>query len=65
MSLLTLLVVIICAGVLVYCINRWVPMSPPFKSILVIVAVIVIGLLVLNAFGVIDALSGVRVPRVR
>lgn len=64
MSLLTLLLVILCAGVLVYCINRWIPMSQPFKSLLVIVAVVVVGLLVLNAFGVIDALRGVRVPRV-
>ena len=65
MSLLTLFLVLICIGVVVYCIHRFIPMAPPIKNLITIVAVVVCALLVLNAFGIIDALRGVQVPRVR
>ena len=64
MSLLSLILIIVLLGVLVYFINRFVPMDSRFKGLVVIVAVVVAALLVLQAFGILDALSGVRVPRV-
>jgi cytochrome c biogenesis protein CcdA len=64
MSLLGLFLVLILIGVVVYCIVRFIPMDPTIKNIVVIVAVIVCTLMALQAFGVLDALRGVQVPRV-
>lgn len=64
MSLLTLLLVVVLLGVLAYVIGRLPWVAPPFKGIAIVVCIIIAGFLVLNAFGVLDALSGVRVPRV-
>jgi Co/Zn/Cd efflux system component len=65
MSLLALFLIIVVVGVVVYCIHRFIPMAPPFKNIITIVAVIVVALLVLSAFGVLDAIRDVPVPRVK
>lgn len=63
MSLLTLLVIIILVGVAVYVIYRTPFIAQPFKSIAMIVALVVVGLLVLQAFGVLDSLRSISVPR--
>ena len=65
MSILTLFLILICIGVVVYCITRFIPMQPAIKNVVVVVAVIVCVWLALDAFGIIDAIRGVRVPRVR
>jgi hypothetical protein len=64
MSLLTLLVIIVCVGIVMWAIQKASFISPPIKQIALIVCVVVVGLLVLNTFGVIDALRGVKVPQV-
>lgn len=63
MPLLTLIVALVSVGVVLYCINRFVPMDGKIKSILNVVVILVLVVIVLDAFGVIDALRGVRVPR--
>ena len=64
MSLLALLVIIVVVGAIVWLIYRAPFISPPFKTAAMIVALVVVGVLILNAFGVIDALRGVTVPKV-
>ena len=64
MPLLTLVVALVAAGLILYAINRFVPMDGRIKMILNVVVIIVMLVVVLDAFGVIDALRGVRVPRV-
>ena len=63
MPLLTLLIVLIALGVGLYIINQIVPMDSRIKTILSVVVIVVALLIVLDAFGLIDALRGVRVPR--
>ncbi len=61
MSILTIILVIVVVGVLLWALNSFVPMDRKIKSILNIVVVILLILWLLQAFGVIGALSGVRV----
>lgn len=64
MSLLNLIIAIMAVGVLLACINRFVPMEGRIKSVLNIVVILVLVVWCLEAFGVFDALRGVTVPRV-
>lgn len=61
MSILTVILVIVVVGVLLWALNSFVPMDSKIKSILNIVVVILLILWLLQAFGVIGALGGVRV----
>ncbi len=65
MSLLSLIVAVVVVGVALYCINEFVPMESRIKKILNIVVILVLVVWVLAAVGVLDAISGVRVPRVK
>lgn len=51
MSLVSLIVVLVVVGVILYLINRFIPMDKKIKSILNIVVVILVILWLLNAFG--------------
>jgi asparagine N-glycosylation enzyme membrane subunit Stt3 len=60
MPLLTVLIVLIAAGVLLWLVNNFIPMDRKIKNILnVVVVVIVIGWL-LKVFGVFSYLSNIR-----
>jgi hypothetical protein len=48
-------------GVLLYLIETYIPMSPPFKLIIRIIVVIALIVYLANLFGVVD----IPVPRVR
>ena len=61
MSLLTVFVVLIVIGVLLWLINAYLPMDAKVKNILNIVAVIFIILWLLKAFGLLDAIGDVRI----
>jgi hypothetical protein len=61
MSLLTIVVVLIVVGVLLWLINTYIPMDGKIKSILNAVVVIVVVLWLLQAFGLIGSLNAVRV----
>lgn len=61
MSILTILLVIIVVGILLWAVNSFLPMDPKVKSILNIVVVILLVLWLLQAFGLINVLRGVRV----
>ena len=61
MSVLTILVVLVVAGVILYLINRYIPMDGTIKSILNIVVVILIIVWLLRVFGIMGSLSSIKV----
>lgn len=62
MSLITIVLVLIVVGVLLWLINTYIPMASPIKTILNLVVIIAVVLWVLAAFGVI---SGVHIPSLK
>ncbi len=63
MPLLSLIVALAAAGIILYCINRFVPMDGKIKTLLNVIVIVVLVVYTLQAFGVIDAMRGIRVPR--
>ena len=61
MSLLSIIIVLIVVGVLLWLINTSIPMDGKIKGILNAVVVIVVVLWLLQAFGVIGSLNTVHV----
>lgn len=63
MPLVQLVLVLIVVGVLLWLINRFVPMQGSIKSILNAVVVIAVVLWLLNVFGLVTSLSKIHVGR--
>ena len=61
MPILTIIIVLIVAGVILWLINRYIPMQQTIKNILNAVVVIVIVIWLLKIFGVLDSLKHLRV----
>jgi len=61
MPLLTILIIIIVAGVLLWLVNSYIPMDRKIKSILNIVVVIVLIIWLLKAFGAFEYLRNIQV----
>lgn len=61
MPLLTILIVVIVVGVLLWLVNTYLPMDRKIKSILNAVVVIVLVIWLLQAFGLLDSLKNVKV----
>lgn len=61
MSLLTVLIVLVLVGVVLWLINQYVPMQPSVKKILNIVVIIVLIIYLLRAFGVLNFLQEVKI----
>lgn len=61
MPLLTILLVLIVVGVLLWLINNYIPMDRKIKNILNVVVVIIVILWLLKAFGLLDSIKGIRV----
>lgn len=61
MSLITVVITLVIAGVALWGINAYVPMAKPVKTILNVVVVIVLCLWLLQSFGVIGSIGSVRV----
>ena len=61
MSLTTVLITLIIAGVLLWLVNSYIPMDGKIKRILNVVVVIVLVLWLLRAFGLLDSLQNVRI----
>jgi hypothetical protein len=60
MSLITIVITLIIAGVLLWLVNTYIPMDGKIKKILNIVVVVVVVLWLLNVFGVLGHLGNVR-----
>ena len=63
MSLVTLIIVLVVVGVVLWLINSYIPMQATIKKILNVVVIIVVILWLLSAFGVIGSLDTIRIGR--
>jgi hypothetical protein len=63
MPLIQFVMALITVGVLLWLVNRYIPMASPIKSILNAVVVIGVVLWVLDVFGFMHTISGLRVGR--
>jgi len=61
MPLLTIVLVLIVAGVLLWLINTYIPMDRKIKGLLNAVVVIILVIWLLRAFGVLDSLKHIKV----
>ena len=65
MPLLTIVLVLIVVGVLLWLINTYIPMAGGIKSLLNIVVFVVVLIWLLQIFGLVGPLRGVRIPPLR
>jgi hypothetical protein len=63
MPLVTLVVVLIVVGVLLWLVNSYIPMDSKIKSILNVVVVIAVVLWLLQAFGILGSLNNIHIGR--
>ena len=63
MPLVTLVIVLIVVGVLLWLVNTYIPMDGKIKSILNAVVVIAVVLWLLSVFGILDHLSTFRIGK--
>ena len=63
MPLLKVIVTLIVVGILLWLVNRFIPMAASIRSILNAVVVIVVVLWLLNIFGLLAFLSNIHVGR--
>ena len=61
MPLIDLVIVLIVVGVLLWLVNNYIPMDGKIKGILNAIVVIAVILWLLQVFGVLGSLSGIRV----
>ena len=61
MPLLTILIVLVVAGLILWLVNTYIPIDRKIKSILNIVIVIVVIIWLLRIFGVLDFLKDISV----
>ena len=61
MSLISLVVVLIVVGVLLWLVNTYIPMDGKIKNIINVVVVIAVVLWLLNVFGLFSGLQDIRI----
>jgi undecaprenyl pyrophosphate phosphatase UppP len=61
MPLMNVVISLIVVGVLLWLVNTYIPMDAKIKSILNIVVVIAVVIWLLQAFGLLGALNGIRI----
>jgi hypothetical protein len=61
MPILTIVIVIVVAGVILWLINSYIPMQKTIKGILNAVVIIILVIWLLNVFGVLDNLQNIRI----
>jgi hypothetical protein len=61
MPLLTIVLVLIIVGVLLWIVNTYIPMASSIKTILNVVVVIAVIIWLLQALGVLGSLGGIRI----
>ena len=54
MSLVTIIVVLVVIGLVLYLINTYIPMARPVKTVLNVIVVLMLCLWLLNAFGIVN-----------
>ena len=61
MPILTVLLVILVAGVILWLVNSYIPMQRTIKTILNVVVIIILVIWLLKVFGVLDNLQNVNI----
>lgn len=61
MPLINIIVSLVVVGVALWAINTYIPMAKPVKTILNVVVVAVICLWLLQSFGILGSINGIRV----
>lgn len=61
MDLISLVLVLVVVGVLLWLLNTYVPMDAKIKKIINIVVVVVVVIWLLQAFGLIDSMRAIRI----
>ena len=65
MSLANIVVVLVVTGLIMWLINTYIPMASAIKSLLNIVVFVVVLVWILQGVGIIGAIPGVTMPRLR
>ena len=65
MTLANIVVVLVVTGLVMWLINTYIPMANAIKSLLNVVVFIVVLVWVLQGIGIIGAIPGVTMPRLR
>lgn len=60
MSILTIIVLLVVVGVILWLVNSYIPMQPVIKKILNVVIVIIVIVWLLNVFGVLGSLKSIH-----
>ncbi|MEO7027447.1 MAG: Thivi_2564 family membrane protein [Caulobacteraceae bacterium] len=63
MSLITVLIVLVVVGVLLWLVNTYIPMQGTIKSILNVVIVIAVVLWLLQGFGLLGSLNAIHIGK--
>ena len=61
MSLISLIIIIVAIGVILWAVNTYIPMEPNIKKLLNVVVIVVLVLWVLSAIGLLPELASIRV----
>ena len=61
MSLISLVLVLVVVGVLLWLIQTYIPMDPTIKRIILIVVIVAVVIWLLSAFGLLDGLNSIRI----
>jgi hypothetical protein len=54
MPILTIIIVLVVFGLVLYLIENYVPMSPPIKTVIRVVVILALCIWLLNAFGIVN-----------
>lgn len=65
MSLVNIVVILVVVGLVMWLINTYIPMAGAIKSLLNIVVFVVVLVWVLQTFGLIGAIPGLKMPPLR
>lgn len=65
MNLANIVVVLVVTGLIMWLINTYIPMAGAIKSLLNVIVFIVVLVWVLQGVGIIGAIPGVTMPRLR
>jgi len=63
MTLLNIVVILAVVGLVLWLINTFIPMAGGIKALLNLVVLVVVGIWLLRAFGIVINLPGVHMPR--
>jgi len=61
MSLISVVVVLVVVGVILWLVNNYIPMDAKIKTVLNVVVLIVVCVWLLQAFGIIGSVNDVRI----